>query len=121
MENCNTERRDAMKKMAIVGGAFMAISAVGISVGSKQTISHPNEQLHNELGNQYGLSGPENDVFVVLKRNLSYSKKVKDEQLVEFSKELVKHSPEGTNFKEILGSFQSQFLLGTIFARYAHA
>ncbi|MDD1780543.1 hypothetical protein LRP49_04945 [Enterovibrio sp. ZSDZ35] len=125
MKQVDHSRRDSMKKIAIAASACAVLSQVNLSTNpEREVLATSRQSLEEQLKQDFAhlnLSPPELDVFITVKRNVLESKKVKDEQIVEFAKEIVKNSPQDANFEVMFSNLQSEFLLMDHFIRYVHA
>ncbi|KXF80703.1 hypothetical protein [Enterovibrio coralii] len=125
MKKVDLSRRDSMKKIAIATSACAVLSQVNMSTNPEREVMATSRQtIEEQLKQEYAhlnLSPAEQEVFVTVKRNVLQSKTVKDEQIVDFAKEIVKNSPEDTQFDAMFSNLQSEFLLMDHFIRYVHA
>ncbi|WP_407333138.1 hypothetical protein [Enterovibrio sp. 27052020O] len=122
MKQIDLTRRATMRTLLIAGGSCLALSQINIWKQPKRALASTTDNAKSlAAAEELELSSPEQDVFVAIKKNLTYSKTVKDEQIAEFAKRIVDTSPPNTDFKHAFSSLQKEFQLMEYFIRYIHA
>ncbi|MEZ8142431.1 hypothetical protein A1OO_07925 [Enterovibrio norvegicus FF-33] len=122
MKQIDLTRRATMRTLLIAGGSCLALSQINIWKQPKRALASTTDNAKSlAAAEEFELSSPEQDVFVAIKKNLTYSKTVKDEQIAEFAKGMVETSPPGTDFKKAFAGLQQEFQLMEYFIRYIHA
>ncbi|WP_157487770.1 hypothetical protein [Grimontia celer] len=123
MREFNQSRRDSMRKMLIASGACLVMAHVGTqSVNSENMAKYYSGKkslVDDKVLNQ--LSQPEKTVYIVIKENSIYSKKVKEDDILSFTRSFVSEVNDEKMFEGAFGNFQSQMQLMSLFIKYIHA
>lgn len=92
----------------------------GYSLQSMRHGEPVNEDAIRAKAKQLGLNQQEQDLFVVIRRNLVHSKKVKDGQIAAFAKHVVQYCDSEADIYNALKGIEQQMAVMDHFIRYIH-
>ncbi|CZF78665.1 hypothetical protein GCE9029_00981 [Grimontia celer] len=125
----NLTRVDEMRKSMIVNRTCAVIAKASNGGNPRKTYvlqssvrqgAPVDETEIRAIAKKLSLSLQEQDLFVVIKRNLVHSKKVKDGQISAFAKHVVLHCDEETDIYHSLKGIEQQMQVMDQFIQYIH-
>ncbi|WP_325892845.1 hypothetical protein [Grimontia sp. NTOU-MAR1] len=124
----NLERAGEMQKSVIIVRTCTVISQAETNSKHSEYVAqpcHPNGANIDEADIRITArkllnSEQAQDLFVIIKRNLVHSKKVKDAQVAAFVKHVIKYLDPEVDIKHLQKSLEQQLEIMDCFVRYIH-